>query len=186
LRAPITPLVIGICSWLVLAGCADPQPGSAQPGEAAGTPTNGSPPRSTSETKSSTASPLDAIDPCELLSEADRTRLKLEPGKAKKTGQNRACDWISTDVWAVGIGLRTNLAFKDANLRGATPTQASVGRHEAYEVRNAGGGEACEIFIVIGERSFVQVTANTTGGSNTPLACKVSNDVAKIVDPKLP
>lgn len=97
----------------------------------------------------------------------------------------RGCDWLQSGVWGLGIGLRSNLAFKDANLRGATPHQVDIGRHGAYRVENAGGGKgSCEVFIVTGPSSFTQVTA--TKGVDTAGACEKVVAVAKIVDPKLP
>lgn len=112
--------------------------------------------------------------------------MKLEPGRPSRVVGSEGCEWESAE-WGLSIGLQTQFAFKDANLRGARPIPVDIGRHEAHRVENAGGGDGgCEIFIVTGESSFVQVTAATLSASNTPFACDRATAVAKVVDPKLP
>lgn len=181
-------LAVAVCACVSLAGCSTSEAGNARPVDTPTATSDGasSRPSSTRTTTSSAPSPLDRVEPCQLLSDSDRAQLKLEPGKPKNFGRSKGCDWDS-DKWGLAVGFKTDLAFKDADLRGAQPIRVDIGRHEAHEVENAGGGDgACEVFIVTGEKSFVQVTGVTLNASDTPFACDRVIAVAKVIDPKLP
>lgn len=188
MRSLTLKLVVTACACVLVAGCSESEAGSAQPADTPTTTSDSasSKPRSTRTTTSSAPSPLDRVEPCGLLSDADRAELKLESGKPTTIARSKACDWRA-DKWGLTIGLKADLAFKDADLRGAQANRVDIGRHEAYRVENAGGGDGgCEIFIVTGEKSFVEVTGGTLSGRDTPFACDRVIAVAKVIDPKLP
>lgn len=160
------------------AGIPRAEPTSDKPSSEPTNPT--SPPTSTSED-----SPLADIDPCELLSDAERAQFGVAEGKPKRVVGSETCQWLKSGDFVLGVGLKPDLAFKDADLRGATPTRVDVGRHEAYRVENAGGGKGgCEVFVITGELSFAQVGAES--GVDTARACEKATALAKIIDPKLP
>jgi hypothetical protein len=136
-------------------------------------------------TTSSSNSPLAGIDPCDLLSSADRVELDVAEGKFEVIGRSKNCSWQNYADFIIGIGLKADLAFKDANLRGATPTRINIGRHEAYKVEETGGAQGtCEVYIVTGASSFAQVNAGV--GLQTQAACVKAVRVAQIIDSKLP
>ncbi|WP_414637223.1 DUF3558 family protein [Actinophytocola sp.] len=175
---------------LALSGCSDSQAGQAVPDPSAvGSSEPGLPTRSTSSSSSpTTSSPLDDVEPCSLLPDSDRASFGLAAGERQDLGRSRGCNWLQSGVWALRIGLRASLAFKDADLRGATAHRVDIGRHEAYRVENAGGGTGgtCEVFMITSQSSFVEVTATMVTSRDTAKACEYAVSVAKIVDPKLP
>jgi Protein of unknown function (DUF3558) len=183
-RSALALFAISACVGALLGGCSDSQAGVAQPVETTETGESTPSKAPAPTTGSSASSPLDGVDPCELLTDAERAQLRLEPGEPSKAGRDRACDWNSTD-WSVGVNFNVDLGFKDADLRGATAIPIDIGRHEAYRVENAGGSRGvCEIFIVTSESSFAQLTG--VKGVDTPTACERVIPIAKIIDPKLP
>jgi len=166
-----------------LVGCSSSTAGEALPTDTGNTTTSTT--RSTGSSVPRTSeSPVAQIDPCLLLSDSERAQLGLGVGEPEKIGRSKLCQWQQSGVWTVGIGIKPDLAFKDADLRGATPIRVDIGRHEAYRVENADNGKACEIFVVTGPSSFAQVTV--AYGTDIPKACEKALPVAKIVDPKLP
>jgi hypothetical protein len=184
-------LAAGACVGVLLSACSESEAGSPWAGGPTSTTTDGGglpePGSSTPPATPSSSSPFNEVDPCELLSDEDRTRLQLERGKPKTIARSRGCDWTTastTESWGVAISFKETFAFKDADLRGAKPVQVNIGRHEAYRVENAGGGRACEIFIITGEQSFVQVIV--TQGVDIAGACETAVTISSIVDPKLP
>lgn len=144
----------------------------------------------TSKGKPTTAnvpSPLGNIDPCDLLSDSDRTTLGVAPGEPKKFAGARGCDWMKSADFGISIGLDHDLGLKDGNYQGGTPTPITIGKHEATKLENMGGGEGgCSIFIGITESSSVHIAATASGRSDTPKACAKALAVAQIIDPKLP
>jgi hypothetical protein len=180
-RLPVATAILG-CA-VVAAGCATTTSGAAEPAD----PTTAQRSDPTSQPTSSTSlanSPLDRIDPCELLSAADRAELDVGEGTAKTIAGSKTCLWGKYAEFVIGVGLKADLAFKDADLRGATPARINIGRHEAYKVEETGGAQGtCEVFIVTGTSSFVQVNAGV--GLQTQAACVKAVRVAQIIDPKL-
>ena len=191
MRSSVRIAVAACAVGLIVGGCSNFTSGEAQP--IAPISTGGEstvPSLSISVTQPSSSqehsSPIARIDPCELLSDEDRVRLGVGEGEPTSLGTSRACDWQKSGVLTIGVGLKPDLAFKDADLRGAIATLVNIGRHKAYKVEEAGGAKgACEVFVETGESSFAQVTALARTNA-TAESCDQAVAVAKIIDPKLP
>ncbi|MGQ0838298.1 DUF3558 family protein [Actinokineospora sp.] len=194
-RLPPSATVLGAIGTTLLAlplmACTAKENGSPQASGgsttttvSSGSPTTTSKPRSTTSTPSS---PLDRIEPCDLLSAADRTSLGIPAGKQDDVVGSRGCNWTKSGDFGFSIGLLPDLGLKDGNYQGGTPTPIEIGKHEATKLENMGGGDGgCDIFIAITESSSVHLTVTASGLSDTPKACAKALLVAQIIDPKLP
>lgn len=182
----------GIAVTALLAGplvaCSSPEPGTPRASD--NTETKGQPTTSTSKAKpttSSASSPLDSLDPCELLSDQDVAAFGVGAGKKKNFAGARGCDWMKSGDFGFSIGLNGDRGLKDANYQGGTPAPIDIGKHEATKLENMGGGDgSCSIFIAITDSSLVHITATASGLSDTPKACAKALAVAQLIDPKLP
>jgi uncharacterized protein DUF3558 len=182
----ISIAVMAILLGLVTAvGCSNSEAGTPRAQPISEEPSSESAKPTTRPSSTSSESPLAEIDPCELLSDTDRAQLGVPEGKPGRVVGAETCDWQKSGDFTVGVALKPDLAFKDADLRGANPNRVDIGRHEAYRVENAGGSNGvCEVFMVTGESSFAQVTA--VKRVSTAIACEKALAVAEIIEPKLP
>lgn len=130
-------------------------------------------------------SPLDGMEPCELLSDDERAELGVTEGEEADFGDSPGCDWSSREEWGILIGLSLDVGADEANVDGATPVPVSVGSHEGYRVEEQNGfAGSCAVLVVTSESSFVDISSS--GGADTEEACVRATDVARIVEPKLP
>ncbi|HEV7649096.1 MAG TPA: DUF3558 domain-containing protein [Actinophytocola sp.] len=157
---------------LVLAACSTTEAGSPRAADPAVTSEGDGP-------------SLNQIEPCDLLSGEDLSRLGLGDGEEADFGDSPGCDWSKSADFGVLIGLSPDLGAEEANLQGATPVPVTVGSHDAFRVEEQGGAMgSCAILVVVSDSSYVDVT--TTAGDDTPKACDKANEVAELVEPKLP
>ncbi|SDY00854.1 Protein of unknown function [Amycolatopsis xylanica] len=133
-------------------------------------------------------SPLDPLNPCELLSPSERSEAGLTSlGKAKPIGPTRACDWTETGKFGVTITLDGRNGLADLQLAKKTAKSKKVGSHQALEAadRKAGDG-TCAVLLGVGDSASVQVDVSNTTFSDTGLACERAGTVAELIEPKLP
>ncbi|MGH2668162.1 MAG: DUF3558 domain-containing protein, partial [bacterium] len=175
---------------VALAACTSAEGGSPRASEQTTTTTTSKGGKTTTskpEPTTSNASPLDDVDPCGLLSEADLARTGVGPGEKRDLGKSRGCRWTKRGDFSFSIGFNPDLGLKDLNYQGATPRPIQIGKHEATTAENIGGGEGqCTIFIGISEKSSVHLVATASGSKDTAKACEKALMVAKMIDPKLP
>ncbi|HEY0454278.1 DUF3558 domain-containing protein [Actinophytocola sp.] len=175
--------LIGV-AVLALTGCTETQAGTPRaadadvttaPGSSSGAPTSGG------------DSPLAGIEPCDLLTAEEVAQLGVGNGQNDDVGDSPGCSWSKSGDFVLSVGLVTDVGIHDANLQGASPEPVNVGGHEAIRVQNQGGGEGgCAVLIATSDSSFVDITVITTSGSDTPRACGAAENVAGLVERKLP
>jgi hypothetical protein len=138
---------------------------------------------------SNSASGLEAVKPCDLLTEADVTGLGLKyPGEAEKVGTSDGCDWAVSGNGGLRVGIRTDSGLKDLNLAGDKVSQTKVGKYDATKVEAQDGAKnICTFAISVSETSAIVVIGSLTATSeDTAAACQRSSKAADLIAPKLP
>ena len=132
-------------------------------------------------------SPLDGMEPCELLSQTELDDLGIAGGEEADFGDSPGCEWAKTGDFGILVGLNLDIGADEADLQGATPKPISVGSHDGFRVEAQGGFEgSCAVLVVTSESSFVDISATANGGGDTSKACAKATDVAELIEPKLP
>ncbi|SDL53610.1 Protein of unknown function [Lentzea albidocapillata subsp. violacea] len=162
------------------AGCTGTA-GDAKPTSTTGeaTPTSGS----------SSASGLEAVKPCDLLTEAEVTSLGLNsPGKAEQVASSDGCNWTKSGAGGLRTGIRTKTGVADLSLDGEKITDIKVGKYDAKKVEAADRAKhLCTIAISVSESSSVVVIGNIgLTSEDTAAACERSSKAAELIAPKLP
>jgi Protein of unknown function (DUF3558) len=138
---------------------------------------------------SDSAAGLEAVKPCDLLTEADVKSLGLTyPGKASQVGTSDGCSWNISGNGGVRAGIRAKSGVKELNLDGDKITDIQVGKYNAKKVEAQDGAKnACTIGISVTESSSVLVIANLDLSSeDTAAACDRASKAAELIAPKLP
>jgi hypothetical protein len=138
---------------------------------------------------SDSASGLEAIKPCDLLTESEVTSLGLTyPGKPSQVGTSDGCGWNISGNGGLRAGIRTKSGVKDMNLDGDKITQTKVGKYVATKVEAQDGAKnICTFAIAVSESSSVVVIGNLTATSeDTAAACERSSKAAELIAAKLP
>ncbi|RAS60707.1 uncharacterized protein DUF3558 [Lentzea atacamensis] len=155
-------------------------------GNANPTPTNGG---STPTSSSNSASGLEALKPCDLLTEAEVTGLGLKyPGAPEKVAASDGCDWAVSGNGGLRVGIHRDSGLKDLNLVGDKVSQTKVGKYDATKVEAQDGAKnSCTFAIAVSESSSILVIGNLTAASeDTASACQRSSKAADLIAPKLP
>ncbi|NIH84255.1 hypothetical protein FHX45_001148 [Amycolatopsis granulosa] len=173
---------------LLLTACGRPpspaQPAAAPPGASSGPPWS---PSSPSSPPADPAGP-DALKPCELLSAIDRSTAGLTSlGQEKTIGTSRACDWTEAGTFGVTVTLAGDAPLASLQIDKGTGKRVTVGRHQGFRVSDRGAGDGtCAVLLGIGRAGSVQVDVTNSGFTDTPLACRRADTVARLIEPKLP
>lgn len=133
--------------------------------------------------------PLAGLDPCGLISGDEAAQLELGEPQARED----ACAWpytgASDDVVYAIVALQHEQASLDHFIElGYVPVPGKLGNHEAaVGVLEDEGSLACQVPVVVGE-SAVKVGTASPGFSNPddPLCGDLSNELARLIEPKLP
>jgi hypothetical protein len=155
-------------------------------GTATPTPTTGG---ATPTSGSDSAPGLEAIKPCDLLTEAEVTSLGLNyPGEAAQVATSDGCDWNKSGKGGLRAGIRTKSGVKDLNLDGEKITDITVGKYTAKKVEAADRAKhLCTIAISVSESSSVTVIGNIgLTSEDTAAACDRASKAAELIAPKLP
>lgn len=165
---------------VLTAGCTDTT-GNANP-----TSTSGG---STATSNSDTNSGLEAVKPCDLLTEADVRSLGLTyPGEAVQVATSDGCEWTKSGAGGVRAGIRTKSGVKDLNLDGDKISQTKIGKFDATKVEAPDGATSmCSFAISVSESSSVLVIGNVgLTSDDTAAACERASKAAELIAPKLP
>jgi hypothetical protein len=183
LLGTVIALVLG------LGGCSSETPGDARPGDDTGS--GGAPPFPAESESSTTDEPTETdteggdtadLRPCELLSAEDLTALDLPAsGEEDEIGPARRCQWQTSGSHTVSVGILDELGIDQVQSQGPTE-ELSVGSHEA--LRYVGVVGTCGVAIAVSDSSRVDVLGTAGGDMNQ--ACEIANQVAELVEPKLP
>jgi hypothetical protein len=171
-------MTIGLAA--LSAGCTGTK-GTATP-----TPTTGG---TTATSDSASTSGLEAIKPCDLLTEAEVTSLGLTyPGKAAQVGTSDGCGWNVSGNGGLRAGIRTKSGVKDLNLQGEKISDIKIGKFDAKKVEAQDNAKhLCTIAISVSDSSSVLVIGNLTASSDdTAAACERASKGAQLIAPKLP
>ncbi|WP_086664595.1 DUF3558 domain-containing protein [Lentzea kentuckyensis] len=173
-------LIATVIGLATLSGCTgtagDPKPAPTTGG---GTPTS----------SSDSASGLKALKPCELLTQAEVTSLKLEyPGEPKKVAFSEGCDYKEAGSGGLRVGIRAQEGLKDLKLSGDKVTDAKIGKFEGKKVEGSSGSkDTCTAVIAVTESATVEIISNASLGSDdTAAACDRMSKAADLVAAKLP
>lgn len=163
-----------------LSGCTgttgDPQPAPTTGG---GTPTG----------SSDSATGLKSMKPCDLLTEAEVTGLKLEyPGKPDKVALSDGCDYRESGAGGLRVGIRAQEGLKDLALNGDKVTDTKAGKFEAKRVEGQNGSkDTCTTVIAVDTSATVEIISTSKLGSDdTAAACDRMSKAADLVAAKLP
>jgi Protein of unknown function (DUF3558) len=184
-----SPRTAAVAALLVLlAGCSESTQGSPSPGGEPGTtaPT-GETTEVTTGGSSAPAEPAGTADlqPCDLLGQSDLASLQLTGGEEVKLGSARTCDYrrqgaTANETFTVSIALWDNQGLDDLNAPTKQPLP-DLGGHKAVSFVGAAG--ACGVGIGVGDSSRVDSSAI---GGDEQLSCQIAQQVATLVEPKLP
>lgn len=152
-------------------------------GDATSSSSNEAPETSSSDPGGSAVADL---DPCTLLSTSELADYgNLEGPKDPGFQSVRACDW-QTPVGAdeglvIGVAVRDDAGVRDANDTGSGIDFTEVDGREVARIPDAGG----HCIIALGVTDSSRVDVNVTA-PDTQRACEIADEVAGIVEPKLP
>lgn len=169
---------------VVVAGCANKTAGLPQAEGNVTADTSGSTPSSAKSTTPN-ASKVDVDDPCSLMSSAEASSLGYHDGTTKMVlDKYKVCNWRGA---AGGEGLAMGHAkYSLAYLNGQN---ADIGtKHKAATLPPVPyiGSGGCTIGLEMSDSTTLVIIGTPSGGQPDDVACPKVNQVAKILDPKLP
>lgn len=124
---------------------------------------------------------LAALDPCSLLTDAERADLELSAGEPDDVGGGIGCRWRGPEESSGGIIWATR-GFDDLNAEGRTVTDLSIGGRDARMLENDVGG-VCSVDLAVTPSSTV---TTTTVHDDADFACARAEQLARLIEPKLP
>lgn len=170
---------------LGLVACADakssgtPVPVTTETGAKSETKTT----RTTATSSPTKANSLADTDPCELLTDADRSSLGVTKTEGpEKLGTARICRF-RTPEGGFTPGIRTNVGLAGVVVKGPV-TDIAVGSHQAKQMRSDDTG-GCTVFIGVTASSRVDVVVQDRQGDQDE-ACELALRAAKLIEPNLP
>lgn len=179
----------GLGLALVLTGCSEqgqPKPGASP---TIGPTETGSP---TTTSTGNSAGGLADLDPCTLLTDSDRVQVGITvAGVSDPVASSPGCKWLVSVQFAARIDFHPKRGLSEINYGNATPTPTTIGKHSGSKLpsgTNGGGRDngSCQVFIAVDDSSAVAVSISNSGAKNTELACQRADQIAKIIDSKLP
>ncbi|WP_084477437.1 DUF3558 family protein [Actinokineospora enzanensis] len=186
-RRARTALVV-TCAALTLAACADTTTGTAT--TPAGIPSNPSPTKvAPSTTKTSTnSSPLAALKPCELLTDAAKSQLGITgSGSELKLGGARTCEYRirgenETTIFSAQLWDRAGLSSLSGNPNN-TDVPDIAGR-KSIQTAQGGGAGTCAVSISVTDHAMA--AASVVAGVDTTKACQLARQTVELMEPQLP
>lgn len=128
-----------------------------------------------------------ALDPCALLSPADRSTAGLtSPGVAKPVGQVKACDYTEPGAFGVTITLDGTSGLGDLRVEPGRAERLRIGAHEALRVADERADDGtCAVLLGMGDSASVHVDVSNSSFSDTAQACARARMVAELIEPRL-
>ncbi|WP_188316558.1 DUF3558 family protein [Solihabitans fulvus] len=180
-------IALGIGLALSTAACDGTSSGTPRPVSDAGSPSASGTPTGSS----ANASPLASIKPCDLLTASDTTPVGITtPGRPESVGGSPTCRWSTPGKFSFTLALNLDASIRTLNYAGKSPTPVSIGRHSAAELPDsietrANTGD-CSVYIAVSDSSSAQIESTVQDTSDTALSCKRAEQIAKLIDSKLP
>ncbi|MFL6118942.1 DUF3558 domain-containing protein [Actinophytocola sp.] len=171
---------------VLLAGCSESTQGSPTPGgEPTSTPTSTS--EGTTEESSTPAQPSGTADlqPCGILDQSDLAGLQLTGGEQKEVGSARVCRYrrqgaTLNETFTVSIELFDHEGLADLDVPDVQQLPR-IGSHDAAKYTDETG--TCGVSLGVGDNSRVDSAAV---GGDQQLGCQIAQQLATLVEPKLP
>lgn len=139
-------------------------------------------------TTSTASSPLAHVEPCSLLSAGELSKYGSFPqGTPGNVGVGKQCDFQKTREGAadatlvVSVNVRAEQGLDDAQNMGHGVERAENDDRAYARIPSEG---SCTIAIGVSDSSRVDVYTGTTAG--TEESCKIADEIAAMVEPKLP
>ncbi|WP_424187426.1 DUF3558 domain-containing protein [Actinokineospora sp. G85] len=147
------------------------------------------------DSKATPSSPSDAsdglasLDPCDLLSEANKSALHVdgEP-KPKEYSHVKACGWTVHDDplvpegYHLGIAVYPRKGIDDAVATDGVLTPVQVGKHRG--IRYLGAGKSvCSIALEVTATSRIDISGS---GIDDAGRCPAAERAARLIEPDLP
>jgi hypothetical protein len=179
-------VLVAAAAALVLTGCSEETSGAATPGGDGGSTARPTiPGGNTDEPPEPSEDPGDSgiadLQPCDLLTDADKTQLEVDAGTEEEVGVERTCLFTASGSHTVTIGIADNLGLED--VQSSTPTKSmKIGSHDA--VQSTGGASSCAVNLGVTDTSRVDVISAANG--DVTKACSIAKQAAELVEPKLP
>lgn len=196
MRSRVSRSVLGsgvaITALLVLSGCSG-EGGTPSPA----TGSISSAPRSSSTLSSPAATGVNGLSACDLFTAEEAKKIGVsgagtDNGSMAGSGTSR-CEWSKPFVGGEGgftlsIVVRPAQGIETVDVGpGTTKEEGGFQGRKAVQVKGAEDGTAkgqCMVALAVGPGARVDIGA--TAGTDTQFACDTVNDVATIVEPKLP
>ena len=177
-------ILLGALS-LTLEACAATEAGTPSAVREESTANTSEPGTSTTQPPVPTSSALTGTDPCSLLTSSDATSLGLPPqGRRADIIGLLICTWPKPGS-SVSVNLDPGRGIKDVGVGSATKTEdVVIGKHQGRRVEESSGPGYCSFDLAITDETSARISAIILG--KTAEACKLAEQVTKIVEPKLP
>ncbi|WP_253831029.1 DUF3558 domain-containing protein [Prauserella aidingensis] len=181
----VVALIVGACA-VVSAACSSTEEGEPQTTRVTSAPKSES---STATTGEQPTASLSNIDPCSLLSADELSKYGTFPaGAPNNVGTARGCkfekdtDSPTTDPnRVISVNLRDQQGIDDVQDLGQGIDRGEV---EGRSYARVPGPGVCTIVIGVSQTSRVDV--NTIATEGTEKSCEIADEVAAVVEPKLP
>ncbi|TNC27494.1 DUF3558 domain-containing protein [Amycolatopsis alkalitolerans] len=174
----------------VLAGCANEQPGNPSPvgGQSASATVPTSAAGSTGQDPG-----LASIKACSLLTDHEAATFKAQgAGQNQDTsasGATSVCRWTGRSASGastnLSIAVRAAQGIESVNAEGGQLTEGKVNGRPAKQLVDSSGGY-CMTSLAVTPGSRVDLGYVIVGASDATEACQTDNQIADIVEPKLP
>ncbi len=176
----VTGGVLACLVALTVAGCSQTTSGTPQASSGANSSTATT--KSPGTATSGSAKPsLADLDPCTLLSAADVARI----GTAAGQRDGKSCRFKASGKFGVEITLVPNGGIADLNTANSEASPIKVGARQGVKVLDKGNA-VCAIGIAVTDKSSVLVIGSSVTAVSAEAGCPYANDVATIIEPKLP
>jgi uncharacterized protein DUF3558 len=120
------------------------------------------------------------LRPCTLLTSAEQARLQIGASREKLTGSERLCEYTESGNFALAVGIVDEHGL--TTVHSASPTRSlTIGAHDARQATD--GNHGCAVILGVTDTSRVDVI---TAAASEPQACAIAQQVATLVEPKLP
>jgi Protein of unknown function (DUF3558) len=182
----LRPLVVAV-ALAGLVACGNQSAGTpvaTEPSGSTRSPTSSPTSRPPSSTSESVGSGLAALDPCELLTSADRAQLQLPGGEPDSTAGNPGCDWNrGASGGLVSVTIREDRGINQLNPGDAINVEdVAIGAHQGRRLEFPEGN--CSFDIAITDASSVTVSALIV--ERLTEACVLAQRAVILIEPKLP
>ncbi|PSL55079.1 uncharacterized protein DUF3558 [Saccharothrix carnea] len=185
----VVPLIAALA---LLAGCSQPTDGNANPGgstpttTAAGRTSESGKPSATSKepTKRPKTINIEAVDPCTLLTEPQRSEFGLNrPPQQGGVPDKESCTISREDrKYFVGLVTDSTAGVDDYAKSTGKVTKLEVGGFPALLIESTTElGVSCSVPVDVSDGQVVEVRASSVGETDLPTLCQVVQPVAAAV-----